>query len=130
MDYNTFGEEALEIDAFSVYRAFEQMRDGTIHREVVYGLTSLPSTQASAQDLLRLQREYWAIKNRLHHRRDVTLHEDHCQVRKGVAPRVLAILNSFLLGLLNFCHVTNVPKQMRIFDARPWLVLACSSRLR
>lgn len=48
--------------------------------------------------------------------------EDHCQVRKGAAPRVLAVLNSFLLGLLDFCGVTNVPKQMRLFDARPHLV--------
>ncbi|WP_052568044.1 hypothetical protein [Ktedonobacter racemifer] len=61
-------------------------------------------------------------QNRLHHRRDVTLREDHCQVRKGAAPRVLAVLNSFLLGLLDFCGVTNVPKQMRLFDARPHLV--------
>ncbi len=61
----------------------------------------------------------YTIENRLHHRRDVTLGEDHCQVRKGVTPRVLAVLNSFLLGLLDFCGVTDVPKCMRIFDARP-----------
>jgi hypothetical protein len=28
-------------------------------------------------------------------------------------------LNSFLLGLLDLCGVTNVPKRMRIFDAQP-----------
>ena len=32
----------------------------------------------------------------LHYRRDVTLREDHSQVRKGTAPRVQAVLNSFL----------------------------------
>ncbi|MFL5702120.1 MAG: hypothetical protein ACJ8AG_04750, partial [Ktedonobacteraceae bacterium] len=42
----------------------------------------------------------YTIENRLHWRRDVSLREDHCQVRKGDAPRVLAVLNSFLLALL------------------------------
>ena len=51
--------------------------------------------------------------------RDVTLREDDCQVRKGEAPRVLAVLNSFLLALLDFLGVSNVPSQMRTFDAHP-----------
>ncbi len=65
----------------------------------------------------------YTIENRLHWRRDVTLREDHCQVRKGNAPRVLAVLNSFLLALLDFRGVTNVPQQMRIFDAQPLLAV-------
>ena len=93
---------------------------GQMRREVVYGITSLSSTQATADRLLELVREHWTIENRLHWRRDVTLREDHCQVRKGGAPRVLAILNSFLLGLLDFLGVGNVPQQMRLFDAHPF----------
>jgi predicted transposase YbfD/YdcC len=96
---------------------------GTVRTEVVSGITSLSPTRASAQRLLELVRAHWAIENRLHWRRDVTLREDHCQVRKGNAPRVLAVLNSFLLALLDFGGVTNVPKQMRLFDARPWLAV-------
>ena len=61
----------------------------------------------------------YTIENRLHYRRDVTLREDDCQVRKGEAPRVLAVLNSFLLALLDFVGVSNVPSQMRTFDAHP-----------
>jgi predicted transposase YbfD/YdcC len=106
---------------FQLSRTIE--REGKTHQEVVPGLTNLPPALATASDLLRLQREHWAIENRLHYRRDVTLREDHCQVRKGVAPRVLAVLNSFLLGVLDFCGVANVPKQMRIFDAQPRLAL-------
>ena len=52
-------------------------------------------------------------------RRDVTLREDACQVRKGEAPRVLAVLNSFLLAVLDLLGVSNVPQQMRFFDAHP-----------
>src|SRR6266571_3059473 len=94
---------------------------GQMRQEVVYGITSLAPTRASAQRLLELVREHWAIENRLHWRRDVTLREDHCQVRKGTAPRVLAVLNSFLLALLDFLGVSNVPQQMRLFEAHPKL---------
>ena len=93
--------------------------DGQTHTEVVYGLSSLSPKQASAARLLELVRDHWAIENRLHWRCDVTLREDHCQVRKGNAPRVLAVLNSFLLALLDWRGVSNVPQQMRIFDAQP-----------
>jgi predicted transposase YbfD/YdcC len=78
------------------------------------------TSPASAQRLLELVRDHWSIENRLHWRRDVTLREDHCRVRKGNAPRVLAVLNSFLLALLDFLGVSNVPQQMRFFDAQPW----------
>ena len=49
----------------------------------------------------------------------MTLREDHCQVRKGDAPRVLAVLNTFLLALMDFLGVSNVPQQMRSFEAHP-----------
>ena len=107
-----------------VFRLTRTVREkGETRIEVVYGITSLSPTQASAQRLLQLVRDHWAIENRLHWRRDVTLREDHCQVRKGVAPRVLAVLNSFLLALLDFGGVTNVASQLRLFDAKPWLAV-------
>jgi predicted transposase YbfD/YdcC len=96
---------------------------GQMRREVVYGITSLSPTRASAACLLALVRAHWKIENRLHWRRDVTLREDHCQVRKGEAPRILALLNSFLLALLDLFGVSNVPKQMRTFDAQPLLAV-------
>ena len=100
-------------------------KKGKTSEEVVYGLTALSPAQASAEDLLALVRQHWAIENRLHWRRDVTLREDHCQVRKGEAPRVLAVLNRCLLALLDFLGVSNVPSQMRTFDAHPcWLFVS------
>lgn len=60
---------------------------------------------------------------KLHRRRDGTLQEDACQVRKGLAPRILAILNSFLLALFDWLDVTNVASQMRRFAAQPFLAL-------
>jgi predicted transposase YbfD/YdcC len=103
-----------------VFRLKRRVReDGEPRQEVVYGLTNLPVARAEAEALLAYVREHWAIENRLHWRRDVTLREDHCQVRKGVAPRILALLNSFLLAVLDFLGVSNVAKQTRIFEAHP-----------
>ena len=96
---------------------------GQTRTEVVYGITSLSPAQADAHRLLALVRDHWRIENRLHWRRDVTLREDHSQVRKGQAPRLLAILNSFLLAVMDFLAVPNVPKQMRLFDAQPLLAV-------
>jgi predicted transposase YbfD/YdcC len=92
-------------------------------QQIVYGLTSLSPAQADPDRLLRLIRQHWAIENRLHWRRDVTLGEDACQVRKGCAPRTLAVLNSFLLALFDWLGVQNVASQMRFFAASPLLAL-------
>jgi predicted transposase YbfD/YdcC len=92
-------------------------------QQIIYGFTSLTSAQAGPDRLLELIRDHWAIENRLHWRRDVTLKEDACQVRKGTAPRTLAVLNSFLLALFDWLEVSNVASQMRLFAAQPFLAL-------
>ena len=88
-------------------------------QEIVYGITSLTPKQADPCRLLELNRDHWSIENRLHYRRDVTLCEDACQVRKGAAPHTLAVLNSFVLALFDFCNVSNAKQHMRLFDAQP-----------
>lgn len=92
-------------------------------QQIVYGFTSLTPQQAGPQRLLELIRGHWAIENKLHYRRDVTLREDACQVRKGQAPRTLAVLNSFLLAVFDWLQVANVASQMRLFAAQPFLAL-------
>ena len=61
-----------------------------------------------------------SYQNRLHYRRDGALAEDACQVRKGSAPHVLAVLNSFVLALFDFCQVSNAKQHMRYVDAYPF----------
>jgi predicted transposase YbfD/YdcC len=95
----------------------------TCTQEIVYGFTSLTPSKADPSRLLHLNRERWSIANRLHHRRDVTLQEDACQVRKGSAPHVLAVLNSCVLALFDWCQVSNVKQQMRALDAQPLLAV-------
>lgn len=92
-------------------------------QQIVYGFTSLTKDEASPERLLELIRGHWTIENKLHYRRDVTLREDASQVRKGQAPRTLAILNSFVLALFDWLAVRNVASQMRVFAAQPALAL-------
>jgi len=73
--------------------------------------------QAPAARMLALVRDHWAIENRVHWRRDVTLGEDACQTRTGAAPSLLAQLNSTMLSLMDRSGVRNVARQMRYFDA-------------
>lgn len=94
-------------------------RQGHLQTQTVYGITSLSLHQAGASRLLELVRRHWAIENRLHWRRDVTLREDHSQVRKGNAPQVVAALNNLVLAVFDVLGVQNVPRQMRLLDAQP-----------
>lgn len=92
---------------------------GQVRCQTVYGITSLSPKRACAAQLLELVRAHLRIENRLHWRRDVTLREDHCQVRKGAAPQVVAALNNLVLALFDFLGVHNVPKPLRLLDAQP-----------
>lgn len=106
---------------FCLRRTIEQR--GRVRSQTIYGISSLSPKQADANRLLALVRAHWHIENRLHWRRDVTLREDHCQVRTGNAPQVLAVLNNLVLAVFDFLRVGNVPQQMRRLDAHPALAV-------
>lgn len=65
--------------------------------EIAYLITSLTAEEAGPERLLELNRTHWAIENRLHHVRDVTLNEDRCRVRAGARP--LATLRNTAISL-------------------------------
>lgn len=66
--------------------------------EIAYFVTSLPKTDAAPARLLALARAHWAIENKLHWRRDVSMNEDRCRVRAGARP--LASLRNAALALI------------------------------
>lgn len=94
------------------------------HQEVSYGLTNFTPAEADVSRIGDLLRAHWAIENRLHWRRDVTLNEDHSQVREHGKPPALAVLNNTTLALMDWLGVRNVPSQMRLYAAHPHLALA------
>jgi len=90
---------------------------GETSEETSYGVTSLRRTEVSPARLLQIVRAHWGIENRLHYRRDVTMHEDQSRVRLQRAPQVMAALNNFVLSLLVWLGYSNVPQARRHFEA-------------
>lgn len=83
--------------------------------EVRYGVTSLPAHVADAERLLVIARNEWGIENGLHYRRDVTLHEDASQVRRGDGPQVMAALNNAVIGIVLQRGARNLAATQRHF---------------
>jgi len=95
-----------------------------IRHEIVYGVTSLSSVNASPKRLLALNRGHWGIENRLHWVRDVTFDEDRSQVRTGAGPRMMATMRNIAISLHRlFGKVKNVSKASRDCFACPEKVL-------
>lgn len=66
--------------------------------EIAYFATSLTQEEASPERLLAVAREHWAIENKLHYVRDVSLNEDRWRVRAGARP--LATLRNLVLAII------------------------------
>lgn len=69
-----------------------------VSTEITYLVTSLGAQQAGPGQLLALKRDHWAIENRLHWVRDVSMHEDRCRTRAG--GRGLAAIRNLVLSLI------------------------------
>ena len=104
---------------FKLDRHFTRLVDGHSTHEVVYGITSLSATEAGPKELLRLIRTHWGIENGLHYRRDETLREDWCHLKRGQAARAMAVINNLIVGLVRRMGWTNLPAARRYFDAHP-----------
>ena len=81
--------------------------------ELVYLISSQTRAQASAEQLLALNRGHWGIENKLHYVRDVAYDEDRCRARKGNTPRTLACMRNFAISLLRLQRVTNITAALR-----------------
>jgi len=112
-------EQVFKLD----YRAVD-FNTGEVQQETVYGLTSLSPHQADPARLLELKRGYWAIENKLHYRRDVSLNEDRCRLKTGHAPRTMAIINNLALALIDRLDFNSVPDARRRFAAKPQQALS------
>jgi predicted transposase YbfD/YdcC len=101
---------------FRLERRFVRVTDGKELQEVSYGVTSLTREEADAGRLLQLSRGHWGIENKLHYRRDDTLHEDRCRL-KGQGAQAMALLNNLVLGLLRNRGFETAPDARRYYAA-------------
>ncbi len=70
---------------------------GEISTENRYYISSL---SAQANKILNAVRQHWGIENKLHWVLDVSFNDDQCRIRKGNAPRNIAIVKKTVLNLL------------------------------
>lgn len=106
------------VQVFKVERWVQGRKDEETY-EIVYGVTSLSAEEASAERLLEIVRRHWAIENELHYPRDVTFKEDACRLKIGCAPRVMATINSLVLGLIKQQDFDYAPQARRFYNAHP-----------
>lgn len=103
---------------FRLERRVHYLRTGLTRSEVVYGLTSCPPAQYTAEQLLAWTRDYWGIENGLHYRRDVTLREDATRFSQPALARAMAVINNFLIGLVRKLGYRNLAAARRCFNAQ------------
>lgn len=99
-----------------------QLRRGQVAKtevEISYAITSTPPDRADASRLLQGLRGHWGIENKIHWVRDVTMDEDRCQVRSGVAPEVFAACRNLALALLRRAGHANIAAAQRTYAGRP-----------
>ena len=105
---------------FRVRRDRHVLKSGEKTVTYAYGITSVPASEASAEQLLAWNRGHWAIESKNHHRRDRTLAEDACLARRHAAPANRAVCNNLVLALiLRYRRWTNVASALRYFTGRP-----------
>lgn len=103
---------------FRLERHSRVIRTGKETTEVTYGLTSCAAGTVDAAQLAEWIRAYWAIENGLHYRRDVTLGEDATRTELTSLAQAIAIINNFLIGLVQMLGYSNLASARRYFDAR------------
>lgn len=67
---------------------------GKIATETRYYISSL---QAHPDKILNVVRQHWGVENKLHWVLDVSFNDDQCRIRKGNAPRNIAIIKKDML---------------------------------
>ncbi len=70
---------------FRIQRERRSVKTSQVSRETVYGITSVPASQAGPQQLLAWNRGHWTVENQNHRTRDVHFDEDACLARTGHA---------------------------------------------
>jgi predicted transposase YbfD/YdcC len=91
------------------------------HKEIAYGITSLPEDLAGPRHLAVYARNHWEIENREHYVRDKTFGEDLQRVRTGNQPNAHAAIRNLVTGAFRRAGFANIAHARRYYgrdDAR------------
>lgn len=109
----------LAAQVLRLTRTVTDHKTNNTHTEIVYAVTSLTITDATAAQVAGWLRGHWTIENKLHWVRDVTYAEDHSQVRTGNGPHAMAALRNAAIGLLRLDGHDNIAKALRHHARNP-----------
>jgi predicted transposase YbfD/YdcC len=88
--------------------------DGVMeHKEIVYGITSLPADLAGPAHLNHYERRHWVVEDRLHWVRDVSFDEDRSQLRTGTTPRALTAFRNLAISAFRLAGRANIAHARR-----------------
>lgn len=99
--------------AFMIKRETIEKKTGKITSEIVYGITSRPSEEASPNMIQNTIRKHWTVENSCHYILDWNYDEDRCRIRKGYGPENVARLRKFAIGLIKSKKADSVAQKMR-----------------
>ena len=105
-----------------VFRRREIVRNGEVldtQNETVHYIATFDAAETGPVRTLQMTRGHWAIENRLHHVKDVSMDEDRSRVANGVG-RIMAAVRSVAALILNTLPVSARTAARRI---------ACNARL-
>ena len=94
------------------------------HKEIAYGITSLPPALAGPCHLGLYARHHWAIENREHYVRDKTFSEDLQQVRTGNQPSAYAAIRNLVIGAFRRAGFANIAHARRYYGRDDQRILA------
>jgi predicted transposase YbfD/YdcC len=98
---------------FLIERHVHDLNGKHLSSIAVLGITDLTAKQAEPAQILEFNRGQWAIENRDHYVRDVTLGEDRCRVRTASRPSILATMRSYAISALRLLGFTNIAQATR-----------------
>src|SRR4051794_31224924 len=105
--------------AMKIVRHRTEVSTGVHSTETVYAITSLGHRYADAVLLATWLRTHWRIENSIHWVRDVTLGEDHSQIRTGAGPHVMAALRNTAINVSRLAGHTNIAAAQRHYSWTP-----------
>lgn len=108
--------------AFKVERITHDRKSGKTTNVIAYGITSKTPDLATAEQVLRDNRQHWSIENSCHYILDWNYDEDRCRISKGYGPENISRLRRFAVGLLKSKGVRNVSQKVRQLSFSPRMV--------
>lgn len=87
------------------------VKSGKVTKEIRYYISNL---EVDAKCFLHIVRSHWEIENSLHYVKDVAFLEDFNRMRTNQIPRVVSLLRSMAINLLNINNFTNKTQSRKI----------------